>query len=68
MGKKTALAGMAMILLCVGCGSNQYQGAYLKTGEQAPAFEFKSHDGTAVSLTALTKKGPVVLTLLRGFF
>lgn len=36
-------------------------------GEKAPAFSLNTPDGKAVSLLELTKKGPVVLIVLRGY-
>jgi thioredoxin-dependent peroxiredoxin len=38
-----------------------------KIGDTFKEFKFHSNDGHEVSLTALAKKGPVVLIVLRGF-
>jgi hypothetical protein len=38
----------------------------LKEGDSAPAFELPDAEGTLVSLGALLRKGPVVLSFYRG--
>lgn len=38
-----------------------------KTGESAPDFELERIDGETVRLAKLTKEGPVVVVVLRGF-
>ena len=39
----------------------------LGTGVAAPDFDAFSFDGKKISLSALTKEGPIVLVFLRGF-
>ncbi|MBO6655681.1 MAG: AhpC/TSA family protein [Pseudomonadales bacterium] len=44
------------------------QSKCLQTGETAPDFSLQSHSGGDISLYALLKNGPVVLSFFRGFW
>ena len=46
--------------------ANQMPNAGLKVGEKAPDFSLKNPNGKTVKLSALLKKGPIVLTFYRG--
>jgi len=63
----------AAVLLAAFCSSLAAQRAAAaepsppKVGQQAPDFALPALDGEKVKLSGLTKKGPVVLMVLRGF-
>ena len=40
----------------------------IKPGERAPDFTLNDHNGTPVTLSALTARGPVLVSVFRGFW
>ena len=60
------LVAMATGALALGCAASAKRRP-LETGQAAPEFEARAHDGSTVSLAGLTADGPLVLSLLRGF-
>ena len=43
-------------------------GGVIKPGTQAPDFTLNDQDGNAVTLSALAARGPVVMSVFRGFW
>jgi peroxiredoxin len=58
---------LAAVALSLGLASVPSFGETPKPGEKAPAFSLSTPDGHAESLSAFTKKGSVVLVVLRGY-
>lgn len=55
------------LLLTVALSSLTAQAQTPTVGQQAPGFSLNTPDGKAVSLSSLTKRGPVALIVLRGY-
>jgi peroxiredoxin len=60
------VAGLASVL-AVGIGCGRADAAQPKVGDNAVPVTWTALDGGKVSLETLTKQGPVVLVVLRGF-
>ncbi len=61
------LCGLAFSLSSLACAEQAETVGSLRMGEKAKDFEFKPLSGEKVKLSELTKDGPVVLVVLRGF-
>ncbi len=66
--KKKAIGLILLLSITAGCAGNQHAKAQLKQGSNAPDFTADEQTGGTLTLSKLTAKGPVVLTLLRGFY
>ena len=66
MTKRFIPFGIAL-LMGIACAGNQNGSMQLKKGTQAPDFTARDQAGETITLSELTVRGPVVLSLLRGF-
>ena len=65
--KKRYISFLIALVLGIGCAGNQNGSMQLKEGASAPDFTAQDQAGNTVTLSELTARGPVALSLLRGF-
>ena len=58
---------MMVLALGLSCAGNQNGSMQLMEGARAPDFTAQDQGGSSVTLSELLARGPVVVSLLRGF-